>query len=77
MPLWSDVAFEEEDEVVDEWGQLARAEIKSLFGLDKEDEDVVSIEVHRGERWTLEAGRLNDVFNVSDSSRLIVMDLGF
>ena len=33
-----------------------------LFGLGSEDEDVIKIEVHRGERWTLETGRMERVF---------------
>lgn len=33
-----------------------------MFGLTPEDIDVIKIEVHRGERWTLEQGRMNKVF---------------
>lgn len=43
---------------VDVWGEEARREIMDLFGLTEEDGNVVSLEIHRGERWTLEAERV-------------------
>lgn len=45
------------------WGAEARDEIKDLFGLTEEDDDVVKIEVHRGERWTLESKRIVSVLS--------------
>lgn len=44
------------------WGPAARSEVQDMFGLTEEDSDVIKIEVHRGERWTLEAGRMNKAF---------------
>lgn len=44
------------------WGEEARAEIEELFGLNQEDTDVIKIEIHRGERWTLEEERMNSHF---------------
>ncbi|RSH79984.1 Xanthine phosphoribosyltransferase 1 [Apiotrichum porosum] len=38
-----------------QWGDDSRAAIKNLFELGKGDEDVVQIEVHRGERKTLQS----------------------
>ncbi len=34
-----------------------------MFGLGPEDEDVIKIEVHRGERWTLEPERMERMFD--------------
>jgi 3-O-alpha-D-mannopyranosyl-alpha-D-mannopyranose xylosylphosphotransferase len=44
------------------WGEEARAEIEELFGLNQEDTDVIKIEIHRGERWTLEEERMKSHF---------------
>jgi hypothetical protein len=44
------------------WGEEARAELKDMFGLGETDDDVIKIEVHRGERWTLESGRMERAF---------------
>ncbi len=44
------------------WDVDAREEIDYLFGLGEGDEDVIKIEVYRGERWTLENGRIGKVF---------------
>jgi 3-O-alpha-D-mannopyranosyl-alpha-D-mannopyranose xylosylphosphotransferase len=44
------------------WADNARAELQDMFGLTPEDTDVIKIEVHKGERWTLEPGRMNKVF---------------
>jgi len=44
------------------WGSVAREEIKDMFGLTDQDDDVIKIEVHRGERWTLETGRMQKAF---------------
>lgn len=44
------------------WGAEAREEIAALFELGKDDYDVVKIEVHKGERWTLEPGRMEKAF---------------
>lgn len=44
------------------WGDEARETISHFFGLTAEDEAVGSIEVHRGERWTLEDDRVRDIF---------------
>jgi len=33
-----------------------------MFGLTDQDDDVIKIEVHRGERWTLERGRMQKAF---------------
>jgi 3-O-alpha-D-mannopyranosyl-alpha-D-mannopyranose xylosylphosphotransferase len=38
-----------------QWGDDSRAAIKNLFELGEGDEDVVQIEVHRGERKTLQS----------------------
>nr|XP_018999326.1 uncharacterized protein I203_08102 [Kwoniella mangroviensis CBS 8507]OCF62787.1 hypothetical protein I203_08102 [Kwoniella mangroviensis CBS 8507] len=46
----------------DTWDHLARAELKDMFGLNDDDDDVIKIEVHRGERWTLEPGRMARAF---------------
>ncbi|KAK8847626.1 hypothetical protein IAR55_005485 [Kwoniella newhampshirensis] len=46
----------------DQWGPDARKELRDMFGLTEHDDDVVKIEVHRGERWTLEPGRMDKVF---------------
>ncbi|WVQ79814.1 3-O-alpha-D-mannopyranosyl-alpha-D-mannopyranose xylosylphosphotransferase [Cryptococcus sp. DSM 104549] len=47
----------------DMWTDETRTEIKDLFGLSPADDDVVKIEVHRGERWTLEQGRMDRAFH--------------
>jgi 3-O-alpha-D-mannopyranosyl-alpha-D-mannopyranose xylosylphosphotransferase len=44
------------------WGEEAREEISNLFGLGDTDDDVVKIEVHRGERWTMERDRMTSNF---------------
>lgn len=44
------------------WGNAARTELRDMFGLTESDDDVIKIEVHRGERWTLEKGRMSKVF---------------
>jgi 3-O-alpha-D-mannopyranosyl-alpha-D-mannopyranose xylosylphosphotransferase len=44
------------------WTDTGRAEIMDMFGLGEEDDDVVKIEVHRGDRWTLERGRMARMF---------------
>jgi len=44
------------------WGNVARADLRDMFGLTENDDDVIEIEVHRGERWTLESGRMAKVF---------------
>jgi 3-O-alpha-D-mannopyranosyl-alpha-D-mannopyranose xylosylphosphotransferase len=44
------------------WGTDAREEIADLFGLGVNDQDVVKIEVHKHERWTLEPERLEKTF---------------
>ncbi|ODN79461.1 3-O-alpha-D-mannopyranosyl-alpha-D-mannopyranose xylosylphosphotransferase [Cryptococcus amylolentus CBS 6039] len=44
------------------WDDNTRSEIKDLFGFSDGDDDVVKIEVHRGERWTLENGRMQRAF---------------
>ena len=44
------------------WSDDARSELLDMFGLGSGDEDVVKIEVHLGERWTLEEGRMHKVF---------------
>lgn len=44
------------------WATAVRTELLDLFGLDAGDEDVEEIEVHRGERWTLERDRFRRVF---------------
>lgn len=46
----------------DHWDNDTRRAIKNLFGFTENDDDVVKIEVHRGERWTLEPGRMQRVF---------------
>ncbi|WVW78190.1 hypothetical protein I302_100141 [Kwoniella bestiolae CBS 10118] len=46
----------------DTWNHLARTELKDMFGLNDDDDDVIKIEVHRGERWTLEPGRMARTF---------------
>ncbi|OCF33813.1 hypothetical protein I316_04525 [Kwoniella heveanensis BCC8398] len=46
----------------DTWSNVARVELKDMFGLAEDDNDVVKIEVHRGERWTLESGRMAKMF---------------
>ncbi|WWC59711.1 uncharacterized protein I303_102273 [Kwoniella dejecticola CBS 10117] len=46
----------------DTWNELARNELRDMFGLNENDDDVIKIEVHRGERWTLEPGRMAKVF---------------
>ncbi|WWD21714.1 hypothetical protein CI109_106201 [Kwoniella shandongensis] len=46
----------------EQWGDTARKELKDMFGLTENDEDVIKIEVHRGERWTLEQGRMDKGF---------------
>ncbi|WWC86667.1 uncharacterized protein L201_001544 [Kwoniella dendrophila CBS 6074] len=46
----------------DTWNHLARNELKDMFGLNENDDDVIKIEVHRGERWTLEPGRMARAF---------------
>jgi len=45
-----------------QWSDLARNEIMDMFGLSASDEDVIKIEIHRGERWTLEQGRMDSMF---------------
>lgn len=40
------------------WGDEARDDIKELFGVTDEDDDVIEIEVNRGDRWTLEKDRI-------------------
>jgi 3-O-alpha-D-mannopyranosyl-alpha-D-mannopyranose xylosylphosphotransferase len=40
------------------WGDEARDDIKELFGVTDEDDDVIEIEVTRGERWTMEKDRM-------------------
>ena len=40
------------------WGEEARDDIKELFGVTDEDDDVIEIEVNRGERWTMEKDRM-------------------
>ncbi len=66
MPSW---AADAQGARVDEWGEPAREEIRQLFGLEEEDdEEVIKIEVYRGERWTLEKERMNDAFMVRDFS---------
>ncbi|WVR04824.1 hypothetical protein IAU60_001836 [Kwoniella sp. DSM 27419] len=45
----------------DQWGHEARNELKDMFGMSEDDQDVVKIEVQRGERWTLEPGRMGKV----------------
>lgn len=44
------------------WSTSARSALDDMFGLTPQDDDVVKIEVHRGERWTLEPGRMGKVF---------------
>ena len=44
------------------WGDLARQDLKEMFGLGDGDEDVVRIDVRRAERWTLEPGRVEKIF---------------
>ena len=44
------------------WGDVARAELRDMFCLTDNDDDVIKIEVHRGERWTLERGRMAKIF---------------
>lgn len=44
------------------WGEDVRNEIRDMFGLTPNDDDVIKIEVHKGERWTLEAGRVDKMF---------------
>lgn len=51
------------DGPVDFWGDDARADVRALFGLSERDHDVVKIEVHKGERWTLEKERMTGVFD--------------
>lgn len=46
----------------DRWDDAARTAIKDMFGFTENDTDVVKIEVHRGDRWTLEPGRMQKVF---------------
>ncbi|WWC68199.1 uncharacterized protein I206_102122 [Kwoniella pini CBS 10737] len=46
----------------DTWNDQARNELRDMFGLNENDDDVIKIEVHRGERWTLEPGRMSKVF---------------
>lgn len=46
----------------DRWDDATRTAIKDLFGFTENDTDVVKIEVHRGERWTLEPGRMQKAF---------------
>lgn len=46
-----------------DWTDEARGEIMILFDMTEEDvRDVAKIEVHRGERWTLEEGRVAGAF---------------
>lgn len=44
------------------WGAEARQEIRDLFGMGDQDDDVIKIEVHLGERWTLEEDRMKAHF---------------
>jgi 3-O-alpha-D-mannopyranosyl-alpha-D-mannopyranose xylosylphosphotransferase len=44
------------------WNDNARTEIMDMFGLGEGDDDVIKIEVHRGDRWTLEPGRMAKMF---------------
>lgn len=44
------------------WGAEARREIQDLFGLEDKDNDVIKIEIHKGERWTLEEDRMKSHF---------------
>lgn len=44
------------------WTDATRNELMDMFGLGPGDEDVIKIEVHRGERWTLEPGRMEGMF---------------
>jgi 3-O-alpha-D-mannopyranosyl-alpha-D-mannopyranose xylosylphosphotransferase len=44
------------------WGDEARQEVRDLFGMGDHDDDVIKIEVHRGERWTLEEDRMKAHF---------------
>lgn len=46
----------------DRWDDATRTAIKDMFGFTENDNDVVKIEVHRGERWTLEPGRMQKAF---------------
>lgn len=46
----------------DRWDDATRTAIKDMFGFTENDNDVVKIEVHRGERWTLEPGRMQRAF---------------
>ncbi len=68
MPLWMSPPTTGPENNVDMWGDEARDEIRALFGLETDDDDVIKIEVHRGERWTLESDRINGVFEVSLAS---------
>jgi 3-O-alpha-D-mannopyranosyl-alpha-D-mannopyranose xylosylphosphotransferase len=45
------------------WGDTARMELREMFGLmdEYEYEDVMKIEVHKGDRWTLEPERMERV----------------
>ncbi|ORY21754.1 hypothetical protein BCR39DRAFT_553054 [Naematelia encephala] len=44
------------------WSDVARKDVMDMFGLAEDDDDVIKIEVHRGDRWTLEDGRMQKVF---------------
>ncbi|EIW71073.1 hypothetical protein TREMEDRAFT_67553 [Tremella mesenterica DSM 1558] len=44
------------------WSISARDELMDMFGMGPGDEDVIKIEVHKGERWTIEEGRMEKLF---------------
>lgn len=62
-PQWQhEETGERLDGDVGTWGDEARREIRDLFGMGDHDDDVIKIEVHRGERWTLEEDRMKAHF---------------
>lgn len=60
LPAWTDNYLGGK---VDVWGEEARREIMDLFGLSEADEDITRLEIHRGERWTLEEERMSANFH--------------
>lgn len=46
-----------------QWGDSARKHVKDLFDITDADNDVLGIEVYRGERWTIERMCVDKTFD--------------